>query len=270
VQDLTDRVAVVTGGASGIGRGLGEALAGAGARVVLADVDEAELGETVDALEATGAKVLGVRCDVRSPDDVEGLAKDTLDTFGAVHVVCLNAGVAPTGSLLDTSLDSWRWVIEVNLLGVVHGVRSFIPSLVGQGGGHVVITASSAGLLSAPYLGAYTATKHAVVGLAGVLRDELVLAGVGVSVLCPGLVRTRIFESERVRPLEHPGSTHADPSVAESFRHATSTSVLTPSDIGAAALSAVRENRFFVIPSPELNPFIEARLEEVRAALPAE
>jgi NAD(P)-dependent dehydrogenase (short-subunit alcohol dehydrogenase family) len=237
---------------------------------VLADVDEAELGETVDALGATGAKVLGVRCDVRSPDDVEGLVKATLDTFGAVHVVCLNAGVAPTGSVVDTSLESWRWVIEVNVLGVVHGVRSFVPSLVAQGEGHVVITASSAGLLAAPYLGAYTATKHAVVGLAGVLRDELVTAGVGVSVLCPGVVRTRIFESERVRPPEHPGATHADTSVAESFRQATSTSVLTPSDIGAAALAAVRENRFFVIPSPELNQFIEARCEEVRAALPSE
>jgi short-subunit dehydrogenase len=181
--------------------------------------------------------------------------------------VCANAGVAPTGPILATSIDTWRWVVDVNLMGVVHTVAAFAPGLVEQGDGHLVLTASAAGLATTPGLGAYSATKHAVVGTAATLRAELDGSGVGVSVLCPGLVRTRIFDSERNRP--DAGESHADPATAEMLKGIIAQGV-EPATIAEAVLAAVVANRLFILPTTDVTAMIRARLDEVASALASE
>jgi NAD(P)-dependent dehydrogenase (short-subunit alcohol dehydrogenase family) len=264
-MDLEGKVCVVTGGASGIGRAMAERFRAAGMRLVLGDVEDETLRRTVAELGGGAAGVTGCRCDVRIPEQVRAL-RDLADAQGGAHLVCLNAGVAAIGPLVRTSLETWRWLVEVNLMGVVHGLDSFLPGLVERGAGHVVMTASAAGLISAPALGAYAATKHAVVGLAATLRDELAGTGVGVSVVCPGTVNTRIFESERNRPADLPGETHTDPATTAAYRSVLAASV-PPSVVAEAVFDAVTAGRLFVLPSPELDPLVEARLDEVRAAM---
>lgn len=264
MEQLDGKVVVITGGASGIGLALAHRFQAAGTKLVLGDI---EPGPLADAVAGLGGDVLGVECDVTSPDSVAALRDAALERFGAVHVVCLNAGVAASGTLVDTSVESWRWMLEVNVLGVVHGIHAFAPGLVVQGEGHVVCTASASGLLSAPALGAYGATKHAVVGIAGVLRDELAPAGVGVSVVCPGVVRTRIFESDRNRPEGFAGATHVDEATAALYLDVAANAP-GPELVADAVHDAVLADRLFVLPSPEVGGLIKARAEEVLAALP--
>ncbi len=201
MRSLRRKVAVITGGASGIGRAIAGRFAAEGMRLALADVEEPALARTVEELAAAGAEVIGVRTDVSQLDDVRALADTTLSQFGAVHVVCNNAGVAG-GSVIDSPIEVWQWVLGVNLWGVIHGCTVFLPILLEQDEGHVVNTASMAGLGGAAGLGVYCTSKFAVVGLSESLHHDLVGRGshVGVSVLCPGFVRTRIFESERNMP----------------------------------------------------------------------
>lgn len=265
-MQVDGKVCVVTGGAAGIGRAMAERFLAAGARLVLGDIEGEALARTVEELGGEGAGVVGVVCDVRSSDQVDLLRDRALEAHGGVHVVCLNAGVAAIGPLMRTSLATWQWLVEVNLMGVVHGLHAFLPILVDQGEGHVVMTASVAGLISAPHLGAYAATKHAVVGLAATLRDELSGTGVGVSVVCPGMVNTRIFESERNRPAELAGETHTDPDATTAYRAVLAASA-PPSAVAEAVLDAIVANRLFVLPSPELDGLVAARLEEVRGAM---
>jgi NAD(P)-dependent dehydrogenase (short-subunit alcohol dehydrogenase family) len=202
-RDLAERVLVVTGAATGIGRGVARAAAAAGMKVVAADLDATALDDTVGQLRADGAEVLGVPTDVRDAGAVDALARAAVAAFGGVDVVCNNAGVWTLGHEWETSLEDWRWVVDVNLWGVVHGVRTFVPLLLGNpDGGHVVNVASMGGLVAGPLTGPYAATKHAVVGLSKSLRAEL--AGreprVGVSVVCPGRVRTSILDTVNRRP----------------------------------------------------------------------
>jgi NAD(P)-dependent dehydrogenase (short-subunit alcohol dehydrogenase family) len=266
VHDLTGRTAVVTGAASGIGRALAVALADAGCQVVLADVERSALEATVAAMTAGGSTALGVPCDVRSATEMTALHAQASDQFGAIDIVCLNAGVSPSGPLLETSDETWRWLIDVNLMGVVHGLTEFVPGLVQRHDGHVVITGSLAGLIPTPSLGPYSAIKHALTGLAGVLRAELAGTGVGVSLICPGVVRTRIAESERNRPSEFPGASHLDPELAARYREAVEHSTTSAADVAAAALEAILDDRFLVLPSAELQPMLEQHLEGLRAA----
>jgi NAD(P)-dependent dehydrogenase (short-subunit alcohol dehydrogenase family) len=186
--------------------------------------------------------------------------------FGGVHLVCLNAGVAPVGRLLDTSLDVWSWVLDVNLRGVIHGVHAFAPLLAEQGAGHIVCTASAAGVTDTPTVGAYGATKHAVVGLAAALRGELAEHGVGVSVLCPGLIKTRIFESERNRPdgMRDPSE---DNPMSKQYREMLATDGAPPEQVAEVVYRAVLDDQFFVFPTADLDPMIESRLEAIRQGL---
>ena len=215
MTQLDGKVAVITGGAGGIGLALAHRFRRAGMRIALADVE-------ADALDAAVADlggaddVFAATCDVTDLADVHRFRDAVLAHFGAAHVVCANAGVAPSGPILGTSIESWRWVMDVNVMGVVHTIDAFGATLVGQADGHFVLTASAAGLSTTPGLGAYSATKHAVVGTAATLHAELAGTGVGVSVLCPGLVRTRIFESERNRPDD--AESHHHPATADLFR----------------------------------------------------
>src|SRR3954466_3099660 len=201
MQELQDRVAVVAGGASGIGRALAHRFVADGMRVVLADVEAEPLAATVAELEAGGADVIGLQAGVAGAADVEGVRERALATFGAVHVVCNNAGVGG-GGIIDAPLAVWEWTIGVNVMGVVHGVHTFLPLLLEQDEGHIVNTASLAGLGGVAGLGIYCTTKFAVVGLSESLHYDLAARGssVGVSVLCPGFVQTRIGESARNAP----------------------------------------------------------------------
>lgn len=202
MKTLRGKVAVVTGAASGLGRAMALAFAREGMRVALADVDEANLAHTAQAARALGVEALAVRVDVAKGAEVDAFAARTVAVFDGVHVVCNNAGVSPVGAAWENSVADWEWTLGVNLWGVIHGVRAFVPQLIAQGEGHVVNTASVAGLISPPGLGVYNVTKHAVVALSETLQHDLRLRGanVGVSVLCPAYVPTGIADSERSRP----------------------------------------------------------------------
>src|SRR5262245_37947255 len=204
MKDVRGRVAVITGAASGIGRGMAESFAAAGLKLVLADVDADRLGQVARELEKTGAEVEPVKTDVSRQHEVDELARRALDSFGAVHVVCNNAGVAHGGiPTWESTLHDWEWIVGVNLMGVVHGVRTFTPILLEEGEGHIVNTASMAGLISGAGNALYGVTKHAVVALSEALFNELAAVGknVHVSVLCPGWIATEILRSsERNQP----------------------------------------------------------------------
>lgn len=263
MQDLKGKVAVVTGAASGIGRAMAEAFAAEGARVVLADIEETSLGAVADEMKQQGAEVLCVRTDVTQADQVDALADAAESHFGTTHIVCNNAGVAPIAPILETSLEDWRWVFEVNLFGVVHGIASFAPRLVAQGEGHIVNTASSGGLMTVPGFGAYVASKFAVVGLTETLFQELDGTGIGVSVLCPGAVATRIFESERNRP-DDGGPTDYGPFATQAREMITSAGS-PPSEIAAHVIQAIKENRMHILPNPEIRPVVEERFRRILA-----
>lgn len=203
VEELAGRVAVVTGAASGIGRGIVGALAAQGMRIVAADLDAARLAVTGVELRRNGAEVIERVTDVRDAAAVQALAAAALEAYGTVHVICNNAGVWTLGYQWETDLADWSWVVDVNLWGVIHGVRTFVPILLRNAeGGHVVNTASLGGIVAGPLTGPYAATKHAIVGLSKSLRAELMMSGaqVGVSVVCPGKVRTSILNRVNQRP----------------------------------------------------------------------
>jgi NAD(P)-dependent dehydrogenase (short-subunit alcohol dehydrogenase family) len=266
--DLSGKAAFVTGGASGIGLALGRALAEAGARVMLADVEEKALDEAVASLKGGNLpEVRGTVCDVRDAAAVERAAEAAIDAFGKVHIVCNNAGVGGSSGTQNIELPDWRWVIDVNLMGVVHGVRAFMPHLTSHGeGGHIVNTASMAGFLAGTGFGPYTATKFAVVGLSEALRDELAPQGIGVSVLCPGWVRTRITESRRNWPNDYgaPPAPRSGP-IAERIAELVRTG-MEPSAVAALVLAAIRNNELYVFTHPHMRSPLEARVENFLAA----
>ena len=250
MQDFGGKVAVITGGAGGIGRALAERFAAAGMRLLLADLEEATLAATVAELTAEGATVIGVPADVSAIGDVEAVRDEALDAFGAVHVVCNNAGVAG-GGILGAPLELWRWVIDVNLHGVVHGVHTFLPLLLEQDEGHIVNTASLAGLQGVAGLGVYCTTKFAVVGLSESLWFDLHGMGsnVGVSVLCPGFVQTQIGNSARNAPDSLQEWRSSDTAAAtQQMANALAEAGIEPAVVAEHVLDAVREPRFYVIP----------------------
>jgi NAD(P)-dependent dehydrogenase (short-subunit alcohol dehydrogenase family) len=267
MEALTGRTCVVTGAASGIGQALAFALGRGGAQVVLADVERGALDDTLGQMEAEGLAALGVPTDVRCLDQMEALAGQAQARFGSVDVVCLNAGVSPSGAVLETTAATWQWLIDVNLMGVVNGLQAFVPGLVRRGEGHVVITGSLAGLIPTPSLGPYSAVKHALTGLAGVLRAELVDSGVNVSLVCPSAVRTRIAESERNRPPEFPGASHADPVLARRYREAVEASSTSADDVAEAVVAAIVENRYLVLPSPESLTLLDQHIAQLQASI---
>ena len=254
MQDLEGRVAVVTGGASGIGFALAKRWVAAGMRVVVADLRRDALDAAVRELEAAGGEVLGVPTDVSKGDEVEALAARTLETFGAVHLVCNNAGVGGEhGAAWEQSRAGWDWVLGVNLWGAIHGVRTFLPILLSQGQpGHVVNTASLAGLRAMPYTAAYSASKYAVVGLSESLDQELREQGapIGVSVLCPGTVRTGILDPDRGRPegVAVPEANGSDGAAEqeEATRQLLDRLGVEPDVVAERVAKAVLENQFWI------------------------
>ncbi len=268
MKEFKDKVAVVTGAASGIGRALAQRFAQAGMKVVLADVEPAALEQAAREIEASGAQALAVRTDVSKAAEVERLAQATLEKFGAVHVLCNNAGVAMSAPCWMNTVADWEWVLGVNLWGVIHGVRVFTPILLSQGvEGHIVNTASMAGMISGPGMAAYNVSKFGVVTLSETLHHELTMIGspVRVSVLCPGFVNTRIFDAERNRPAElgetapkMPGSEEME-QMGRQLLAAGS----PPSMVAAVVFEAIRAERFYIFPHPEWKQYIRTRMEEI-------
>lgn len=272
MQTLEGKVAVVTGGASGIGLAMARSFAGEQMRIVIADVEEAALEKAVTELTAAGAEVFGVPCDVSDEEAVLALRDATVEHFGAAHVVCNNAGVGVGGPSWQIPLARWHWVFGVNFWGVVHGMTAFVPLLLEQGEGHIVNTASAAGLTAVPFMGPYTASKHAVVALTEALAMELSLSGgsVGASVLCPMWVKTRIAESER----------NAPPSVREAAEPETGFGAdlvaglvaggMEPEQVADHVVTAVKESRFYVLPHEEVITSVRARAERLADGLQPE
>lgn len=264
MEQVEGRVAVVTGAASGIGRALSERFAAAGMKVVLADIEQGALDAAVAEVVAGGAEAIGVVTDVSVATQVDALRDAAVEAFGAVHVVCNNAGVASGGLSWEVPLHDWQWVLGVNLFGVIHGVRSFTPLLVAQGEGHIVNTASMAGLTSPPFMSAYNVSKHGVVTLSETLFVELGMEAspVGVSVLCPGWVNTRINEASRNRPETAPAPEPSDEEGAEQFRDVLGSFLaggLDPAAVADQVLDAVLTKRFYILTHPMWNEGITAR-----------
>jgi NAD(P)-dependent dehydrogenase (short-subunit alcohol dehydrogenase family) len=267
VQDVKGKVAVVTGAASGIGNAVATRLAQEGMRVVLADIEEGPLADAEKVLADTGATVLAVPTDVTKADSVDALAEKTFATFGTAHVIHNNAGVATGGPMWTLTEADWQWVLGVNLWGVIHGVRAFVPRFVEQGEGHVVNTASMAGLTSAPMMGPYNVSKHGVVTLSETLAAELALHGspVKVSVLCPGWVNTRINEADRNRPADLQ-NTEEDTTMMDMGRQILDgllKSGLQPSEVASKVFDAIREERFYILTHPEMTPMIQQRMDDI-------
>jgi NAD(P)-dependent dehydrogenase (short-subunit alcohol dehydrogenase family) len=265
MDELTGRVAVVTGGASGIGRALAERFLREGMQVVLADVEEGALAATADELSASG-EVLAVPTDVTDPVAVERLRDATVERFGVPFVVCNNAGVGGLGEMTwEGPLAAWDWVLGVNVYGVLHGLRAFVPLLLEADAGHLVNTASLAGLQGAPGMGPYCTSKHAVLGMSESLQHELTLRGskVRVHVLAPGFLKTAIHESERNWParLGPPPERDKDSSQAvKGFIAGLVEAGLPPESLADALLDALDDGRFFVTTHPErAAEFVEAR-----------
>ena len=272
MRDLAGRTAFVTGGASGIGLALGRAFAQADMKVVLADIERDALAGAVEGLRKEGASVLGVDCDVADPDSVDRAARAAVDAVGNVHVVCNNAGVAAGGGIDNISLDNWRWVVDVNLMGVLYGVRAFLPHIRGHGeGGHIVNTASMAGMVSGMGFSPYTATKFAVVAMSEGLFQQTKPLGVGVTVLCPGFVRTRIGESGRNRPArygEAPPLDPASPAAAIVAQVAERIAAgLDPANVAARVLAAIRNDELYVFTDSEMTADAEERFASILAAM---
>jgi NAD(P)-dependent dehydrogenase (short-subunit alcohol dehydrogenase family) len=272
MEKLAGRTAFVTGGASGIGLALGRAFAEAGMKVMLADIETSALDVAVESLCAFGPNVRGVPCDVADPTSVEGAAQATYQAFGNVHVVCNNAGVAAAGGIDTISLDNWRWVLDVNLMGVLHGIRAFLPHIRAHGeGGHIVNTASMAGLRGGIGFSPYVASKFAVVGMSEGLSMQLKPHGIGVTVLCPSFVRTHIGDSGRNRQPRYGEAPVLDPSspaaglVAEIAQRIEAG--LEPATVAARVLSAIRRNELYVFTHPEMRREIEDRFAAILRAM---
>jgi NAD(P)-dependent dehydrogenase (short-subunit alcohol dehydrogenase family) len=271
MRELAGKTAFVTGGASGIGLALGRAFAQAGMKVMLADIEADALAAAVKSLENVSTDVRGVACDVADPVSVDHAAKASYEAFGRVHVVCNNAGVAAGGGIDTISLDNWRWVLDVNLMGVLHGIRTFLPHIRGHGeGGHIVNTASMAGIAGGLGFSPYTASKFAVVGMSEGLAVQLKPLGIGVTVLCPGFVRTRIGESGRNRPERYGQTVPLDPASPAAAMVAQIAELLKagldPSEVAARVVAAIRSDEFYVFTHPEMRGEVEQRFAAILTA----
>jgi NAD(P)-dependent dehydrogenase (short-subunit alcohol dehydrogenase family) len=264
---LKDRVAVITGGGSGIGAAMAAAFAARGARIVLADIDPGALERTAATLGAAGAEVLTVRTDVGELAQVRALADAAVDRFGAVHVVCNNAGVAVVGAQADATHADWEYTMRVNFWGVAHGVETFVPRLLAQGqGGHIVNTASMAGLVGMEWLGIYCASKFAVVGLTEGLARELTPRGIGVSVLCPMVVQTDInVNSIRNRPvaLRNPDHPEVPPVLAPEVQATMVGTVIGVDEVARRVVRAIDRGDLYILTHPEQRRILQRRAARI-------
>ncbi len=271
MQQLSGRAAVVIGGGSGIGRGIALALADEGMDLVIADIERDTASAVAEEVRKRNARALAVAADVTRPDSLERLALEAYDEFGAVHLLSNNAGVVHTlGSLEERSDDDWLWVMSVNLHGIVRSVQAFLPRMKAQGGeAHIQNTASMAGItVSAVHgIGIYTASKHACVGYTLSLRNELADAGIGVSVLCPGMVVSNLAAtSARNRPAEYGGALREPDSIDPKLV----AQMMSAEECGKIVVRGIRENRAYIITHPETLPLLEEQQRQLVADYEAE
>ena len=266
-----DKVAVITGGANGIGRAIAERCVHEGMKVVLADIEERPLIKTVEEIKTTGAYVIGVLTDVSKQTDVDALAQKALDAFGEVNLLFNNAGVSGwVTATWKSMIEHWEWIMSVNLWGVIHGIRAFVPIMLEQNSeGHVVNTASSGALIHGRF-GIYGVSKHAVLGLSETLYHELAQVGtkVHISVFCPGFVNTTIMDSDRNRPIHLRKNPDAKSERSEhiirqkGIRRAVETGI-SPSQAAKIVFNGIREKKFYILTHPEIKPLIKKRMEDI-------
>ena len=268
MREVEGKVAFITGGGSGVGLGMARAFVGAGMRVAIADIREDHLEQATAEL---GADVLAVHLDITDRDAFARAADETERALGNVHVLCNNAGINLFTDIADATYQDWDWVLGVNLGGVVNGVVTFVPRIKAHGeGGHVVNTASMAAFIAGPGAGIYTTAKFAVHGLSDALRWSLLPHGIGVSMVCPGLVKSKIYESNKIRPAEL--STDVTPADEEFMRilPGLHEAGMEPDEIGEKVLRAIRENRFYVFTHPDHRDELREIFDETLAAFPDE
>jgi len=270
-MEFTGRVAVITGAGSGFGREFARVAATRGMKLALADINQSALDETVQALRDAGADALGVRTDVSSADAMQGLADATMAAYGAVHLLFNNAGVASGGFVWESTAADWEWVMGANVWSVIHGVRIFTPLMLAHGEpAHIVNTASAAGLISAPNMGIYNVSKHAVVALSETLHHDLRLAQskVGVSVLCPAFVPTGIAHSHRNRPADLINTTPPTPSMLKAQQasvKAVESGRITAPEIAALTFAAIEAGQFYIVPHEKILDLVGLRMQDILA-----
>lgn len=268
MQELQGKVAVITGGASGIGLAMAEAFASHGMKLVLADIEEAPLNDAVNTMSSAGTQAIGVVTDVRKAEQIEALADRAYEEFGAVDVLCNNAGVAIGGQAWSISKEDWKWVLDVNLNAVIDGVRVFVPRMIEQGTvGRIVNTASIAGLTTSPGMAPYFVSKHGVVALSECLHHEFVLTGskLRVSVVCPGWVNTQVVESDRNRPGGPVTDDDIDPlfGMVRAALRVTMPNAMPPSQVADLVVDAIQNDKFYVLPHQTWKPMIETRMQDI-------
>ena len=265
MRELRGKVAAITGAASGLGRAMALAFADEGMHVALGDV--ADTSDTFAQVEKRGVSAIAMKLDVSGAREVEAFAELIDRELGGAHLVCNNAGVSPLGSAWEMSADDWQWIMGVNLWGVIHGVRSFAPRLIARDDGHIVNTASVAGIISPPGTAAYNVTKHAVVSLSETLYHDLRERNsrVGVSVLCPAYVPTGIADSERNRPADIEPTAKTQETLAREamLRKAVSSGRLSADDVARAVVQAVKDERFYILTHPRIKGAIRARMDDI-------
>lgn len=263
------QVAVITGAGSGIGRALALACAAKGLHVLAADIEQGVADNTVEKVREFGVKALAMRVDVSEPDQVAAMAEQCWQHFGTCDLLCNNAGVSVNKALAECTASDWQWVLSVNTLAVGYALSAFLPRMKKQSSAHIVNTASMAGLIPLANFGAYVASKYAVVGLSEVLAQELAVDNIGVSILCPGVVSTRIFESERNRydkkTAQLVSSEDDENAMQNDFDEAYSR-MLTADEVAAMVLTAVASNRLYIPTHPEWGPLFEQRSGAIQSA----
>jgi NAD(P)-dependent dehydrogenase (short-subunit alcohol dehydrogenase family) len=267
MKDLRGKTAFITGGAGGIGLAMAEAFGREGMNVMLADIDQGQLDKAVDDLRAKQVKAEGVIADVASRNSIRNAALKTIEKFGKVHVVCNNAGVASGGPIGEVPESDWDWILDVNIKGVVYGVEVFAPLIEAHGeGGHFVNTASMAGHAASPMLEPYNATKFAVVGMSEGWAQQLAPKNIGVSILCPGFVKTRIHESRRNRQGAYGGDRVQDALEKSAVTGEQVLAGIPPEAVAGRVVEAVKDNDLYVFTHTEFKPFIEMRMGAILAA----
>jgi NAD(P)-dependent dehydrogenase (short-subunit alcohol dehydrogenase family) len=266
MKDFKGKTAFVTGGASGIGLAMARAFGRQGMNVVIADIEDAPAKAAVERLASEQIKAVSIHCDVGERNNLRAAALEAVSAFGKVHVVCNNAGVGAGGEIGKVPERDWDWIVDVNLKGVYYGVETFLPLIRGHGeGGHFVNTASIAGLISGPGMEPYSATKYAVVAMSEGWAMQLAGSNIGMSVLCPGFVRTRIHESARTKQARFAGSEQEsfDPQRREMISKAIETG-LDPDVVGARVVEAVRDNQLYIFTDPRFKDVVEMRFAAIR------
>ncbi len=271
MKDVKNKVAFITGGASGIGLGMAKVFTAAGMKVVIADIRQEFLDEAMEIFSDSGTAVHTIQVDITDRDAIMRAADEAVEVFGKVHILCNNAGINIFKTIEDTTFSDWDWIIGINLTGVFNGVKAFIPHIKAHGeGGHIVNTASMAALVAGPAAGAYTATKFGVRGLSESLRLSLAKDNIGVSILCPGLVNSRIYKTEELRPRNLYGDDYKTDTEFMQRLEQVHQIGMDPIEVGEKVLRGIQRNDLFILSHPDHKEEVQLLCDEIMASFPDE